>query len=115
MNDISYKDWYAMSDKALSKTISDFVKHHRLKQNLTQKTVANKANISNSTLSLLERGETVTLPTLLQVLRTLELLHVLDVFQVQEQISPLALAKLQQKERQRVREKKTDSTLESDW
>ncbi len=115
MNDKSYIDWYALSDVALTETIGAFVKEHRIQKNLSQESVAKSANISRSTLSLLERGQTVTLTTLLQVLRTLELLHVMDAFKVQPQFSPLALAKLQQKTRKRGgRGEKTESE-ESEW
>ena len=116
MNDKSYADWYANSDRALSKTIGYYIKHHRTVQQLTQTEVAEKANISRSTLSLLERGETVTLSTLLQVLRVLNLLHIMDVFKVNKTISPIALAKAEQAERQRVRSKnKPDNEKRSEW
>ena len=103
-----------MSDSAIGKTIGSFIKHHRVAKNLTQETIATQAGISRSTLSLLEKGETVTLATLIQVLRALDLLHVLETFQVKKQISPLALAKLQQKERQRASGTKSSSE-NSDW
>lgn len=115
MNDKSYNNWYAMSDQSLSETIGAFVKHQRIKKDWSQEKVAAKANISRSTLSLLERGETVTLKTLLQVLRTLDLLHVMDVFKVHQQLSPIALAKLQQKERKRASGHQKKDVKESDW
>lgn len=101
MNDLSNNNWYAMSDEALLKTIGVFVKHHRLQQNKSQTVISEAANISRSTLSLLERGETVTLATLLRVLRVLELLHVMDGFKVQQIISPIQLAKQAQNQRKR--------------
>ena len=55
MNDISYTDWTSLSDKALMETIGIFVQHHRLNQNKSQNDVSRAANISRSTLSLLER------------------------------------------------------------
>lgn len=113
MNDKSYNIWYASSDKMLSESIGQFIRHHRLEQQLSQVEVAKKANISRSTLSLLERGETVTLTTLLQVLRVLELLYIMDVFTVNKTISPIALAKAEQAKRQRVRSK-SKSTLKGD-
>ncbi len=115
MNDNSYVDWQSMSDKSLSKMIGMFVKNHRLQQNITQDDVAKNAGISRSTLSLLERGETVTISTLLQVLRILDLLNVMETFRVQKQISPIELAKLEQQKRQRSRNKKNDKQPESDW
>ena len=101
MNDLSNNNWYAMSDKALLRTIGVFIKHHRLQQNKSQSVIAKAANISRSTLSLLERGETVTLSTLLRILRVLELLHIMDVFKVQQIISPIQLAKYAQNQRKR--------------
>tara|TARA_R110002126_G_scaffold124451_3_gene266469 strand:+ start:44735 stop:45082 length:348 start_codon:yes stop_codon:yes gene_type:complete len=101
MNDLSNNNWYAMSDEALLRTIGVFIKHHRLQQNKSQSVIAKAANISRSTLSLLERGETVTLATLLRVLRVLELLHIMDGFKVQQIISPIQLAKLAQNQRKR--------------
>ncbi|WP_338359636.1 helix-turn-helix transcriptional regulator [Yeosuana marina] len=116
MNDKSNKNWYASSDKVLNETIGRFIKHHRTEQQLTQQEVADKANLSRSTLSLLERGETVTVTTLLQVLRVLNLLHIMDVFTVNKTISPIALAKAEQSERQRVRHKNnSNSKKESAW
>lgn len=90
-----------MTDKALSKLIGKFVKHHRLQQNKTQNVIATEAGISRSTLSLLERGEKVNLSTLIQVLRILDLLDLMEVFEVNETISPIAYAKLKKKQRKK--------------
>ncbi len=106
MTDKSFIDWVSMSDKALGQTIGDFVKHHRLSQNKTQEQVSTAAGISRSTLSLLERGETVTLSSLIQVLRVLDLLNIMDVFAVKEEISPVAYASLQKNKRKRARNTK---------
>jgi len=115
MNDNSYNNWYAMSDRALNATIGTFIKHHRLQQNKSQTEVANAANISRSTLSLLERGETVTVATLIQVLRVLQLLHIMECFQVQKKVSPIALAKLEQEQRKRASGTKKNENKKSDW
>ena len=117
MNEISYTDWLSMSDKALTETIGAFIKHHRLNQNKTQDQVSAAAGISRSTLSLLERGETVSLRTLIQVLRVLDLLYIMDVFQVKNEISPIEYAKLKKKKKKRVRNKTENKTAkdESEW
>lgn len=118
MNDISYKEWNSMSDDAIAVRLGEFVKHHRMQQNRTQEMLAKDAGISRSTLSLLERGETVTVTTLIQVLRVLDQLRVLDGFKIVEQQSPLALAKAEMKRRQRVgRTKKIsgDNNDGRDW
>jgi len=115
MTDNSYINWNSMSDKALSEKIGAYIKHHRVEQNKTQETLAKAAGISRSTLSLLERGETVTLGTLLQVLRVLDLLSVMDVFAVKQNISPLALAKMEKKKRKRANGNKDIGNNESAW
>jgi transcriptional regulator with XRE-family HTH domain len=117
MTDNSFKEWASMSDKALAEYIGAFVRHHRMEQNKTQDGLAKAAGISRSTLSLLERGETVTVTTLIQVLRVLDQLSVLNVFEVRKTMSPLALAKLQKEKRKRVRSnaKKDENKEETDW
>lgn len=104
-----------MSDAALSQQIGAFVKHQRMEQNKTQDMVAKAAGISRSTLSLLERGETVTLATFIQVLRVLDQLHVMNAFEIQQSISPLALAKAEKKKRKRVRNINPNNIEESNW
>jgi transcriptional regulator with XRE-family HTH domain len=108
MTDKPYDNWNSMNDKALADHIGAFVKHHRLEQNKTQDVLSNKAGISRSTLSLLERGETVTLASLIQVLRALDVLHVMEAFHVEQAISPLALAKLERNKRKRASGSKND-------
>jgi len=103
MTDKSSKNWISMSDQALTEQIGTFVRHHRVKQNKTQYTLALESGISRSTLSLLERGETVTVATLIQVLRMLDRLDIMDSFEIKETISPLDLVKKQKVNRQRVR------------
>jgi len=101
MTDIPFNRWLSMSDKALTEQIGSFVRHHRMEQNRTQDELATAAGISRSTLSLLERGKTVTVTTLIQVLRVLDQLNIMNVFEVRETLSPLALARLQKKKRKR--------------
>ncbi|MFZ7114521.1 MAG: helix-turn-helix domain-containing protein [Bacteroidota bacterium] len=115
MSDVSYKNWSTMSDRAIAEQIGEFVRHHRLEQNKTQEELSHSAGISRSTLSLLEKGETVTLSTLIQVIRVLDQLQIMDAFVIEEKISPLALAKIEQGKRQRARSKNSDEQKNSDW
>ena len=119
MTDISYKEWVSMSDNSLAKVIGAFVRYHRLEQNKTQDVLAHAAGISRSTLSLLERGEAVTLATLIQVLRVLDQLQIMDAFSVPKTISPLALAKMEQAKRKRARavskQVESEKQEESNW
>jgi len=114
MNDISYIDWASMSDKALIETIGEFIQHHRLNQNKSQSDVAKDADISRSTLSLLERGKKISLISLIRVLRVLDLLHIMEAFKIKHEISPIEYAKLQRIKRRRARNKAKDSNSTDD-
>lgn len=115
MADISYRNWSSMSDKALSEHIGHFIKAKRLDRNQTQQQLAHAAGISRSTLSLLEKGEVVTLATLLQVLRVLDQLQVLDVFTIHPVVSPIQVAEMEMKLRKRARGKDNSSPTTSSW
>ena len=107
MTDLSYNNEHIYSDKKLLLQIGDFIKHQRMQKGMTQNTLAQSAGISRSTLSILEHGGAVSVATLLQVLRILDQLSIMDFFTVHQTISPLALAKLEQQKRQRVKPFKT--------
>ncbi len=115
MNDKSYISWISMSDAALLSSMGEFVRHHRLLQSKTQGEVAADAGISRSTLSLLERGETVTLATFIQVLRVLDLLHVMESFKIEKQVSPIELAEMDKKKRYRASKQNKTHDTKSDW
>lgn len=106
MNELSYMSQKSISDEALQTQIGIYIKSIRQQQNKTQADVAKAANISRSTLSLLERGEAGNLKTLIQILRVLDKLQTLEVFKFKEVMSPLALARAQHKSKERVRKPK---------
>ena len=111
MNYIS--DINLLSDKAILQQIGLFIQQTRIKQNLTQDEVATQAAISRSTLSLIERGDNLSLVNLIKILRTLDALYVLQSFEVRDELSPLQLAKGEKKKRQRaskLREDNPDNT-----
>ena len=114
MNDISDNGWASMTDGALLQTVGNFVRHHRLNQNITQAQLSKRANISRSTLSLMEKGEKITLPLLIQVLRVLDQLYIMHVFMVKDEISPMEYLKLQKKKRQRARNQNKTNTSKDD-
>lgn len=117
MNNDNYIDWASMSDSDLSASIGVFIKHHRLNQNRTQLEVSEAADISRSTLSLIENGEKIMMSSLIRVLRVLDLLYIMEVFKIEAEISPIEYAKLQKKnKKQRARTKKVESDKEDiEW
>ncbi len=104
-----------MSDDAIIHLIGDFVKQNRLEQNITQQELAEKAGINRTTLWELESGNRVNLITLIQVLRILNKLHVFEAFHLTQKISPIKLAQLEMKKRQRAQKRKSDKKKKTDW
>jgi transcriptional regulator with XRE-family HTH domain len=102
-------DWYATSDKGVLNLIGQFIQETRLQQNKTQQQVADSAGINRSTVRQIEKGNGGTLLSLLQILRVLEQLPVLQSFEIEQKISPLQLAKLEQQKRQRARNSDTSN------
>ena len=104
MSDFSYN--YVYSDKAIMKGIGSFFKQKRLDKNLTQQALADRAAISRSTLSLMERGENIVLSNTLKVARVLEVLYVFDHMHKLTTISPMMVAEAEAKMRKKASRKK---------
>jgi len=109
-------NYYEMSDKALIGLIGTFIQETRLSQNKTQQQTADAAGIDRTTLVQIENGRGGTLISLIPVLRVLQQLHIFKTFEIQHQVSPLILAKLEQDKRKRARNKGTAAdNLNSNW
>ena len=108
-------DWVQMTDTAIVAQIGHFVKQTRIKQYKTQAQLAEVAGLNRWTISQIENGDSVTLTSLIQLLRALDVLYVLDGFEVQQNISPLAYAKLKKQQlKNRVRNKSTKRETKDD-
>jgi transcriptional regulator with XRE-family HTH domain len=107
--------WIAMSDTAIVRKIGEFIKNERLNSNKTQAQLAAEAGVNRWTISQIENGEAITMLSLIQIMRALNILHLLEIFSVTQEISPIELAKLDQKKRQRARNSNNDNTKQSDW
>jgi transcriptional regulator with XRE-family HTH domain len=89
------------TDTGVLKQIGIFVKEMRISQNKTQQNLADDCGINRSTYIQIENGKGSSMLHFVQVLRALNAIHLLNIFETQTQISPIALAKMQQKKRQR--------------
>ena len=81
-------DIYMLSDTSIIERIGDRLKQTRLKQNITQQSLADDANVSLSSIKMIEKGEIGSFDSLLRVLRTLGLLNVLQPLVDEEQLNP---------------------------
>jgi transcriptional regulator with XRE-family HTH domain len=109
--------WHAMSDPAILGILGNFIQQTRLQQNKTQQQVAVAAGINRSTIVQIENGGGGTLLSFIQILRALEQLPLFQHFEARRQLSPLQLAKIDQKKRQRASNKKNAiiAKPKSDW
>jgi transcriptional regulator with XRE-family HTH domain len=107
-------DWVQMTDIAIIEHIGRFIKHTRLGKNKTQAQLAKEAGLNRWTISQIENGESVTLSSLIQLLRALDVLYVLNNFEFNQDISPLAYAKLKKEQRERASSKKNKVTKKED-
>ena len=114
--EISDINIYAKSDRYYTELIGEFVRSTRLSQNKTQQQLADEAGINRTTLVQMEKGKPVNLMSLIQVLRVLKQLHIFSQLEIKPQLSPLMLAEMEHKYKQRAspdRDKKEKP--KSDW
>lgn len=88
------------SPAALAHGLGERLKQARLNANLTQADVAARSGVSRKVLINAEKGK-VQLESLIAIMLSLNLGQHLDAFLAAPEISPLQLAKLQGKQRQR--------------
>ncbi|EMH4147625.1 helix-turn-helix transcriptional regulator [Providencia stuartii] len=85
---------------ALAEQLGERLKQARLNQNLTQSEVAEFAGVARKTVINAEKGK-AQLEIFIAIIQALNLTEQLDLFLPVQPISPIQLAKLQGKKRQR--------------
>lgn len=105
----------SMTASALAAEIGERLKQARLNRNLTQADVAALAGVARKTVLNAEKGK-VQLDIMIAILMALDLTGQLDLFLPKQEISPLQLAKLQGKKRQRASGQRSDNDEETpEW
>lgn len=104
-----------MSAMAMAAEIGERLKQARLNRNLSQSEVATLAGIARKTVLNAEKGK-VQLDRLIAILMALDLTEQIDLFLPKQEISPLQLAKLEGKKRQRAsRQRSQENEATSEW
>lgn len=103
------------SPAALAETLGQRLKQARLNRDLTQQEVAERAGLSRKAVLNAEKGK-AQLEVLVAILQALDLTAQLDNFLPPQPPSPIQLAKLQGKQRQRAsgQRGKSDQNEEGD-
>lgn len=81
-------DIYSLSDIQIQKRIGEKLKAARLKQNITQDSLAESSSISRSSVQKVEGGEIRSFDVFVRILRTLGMLEELAGLCEEEQLSP---------------------------
>lgn len=82
-------DIYALNDAQILVLIGKRIRAARLRQNITQNSVAESSGISLSSVKKMEKGEIGSFDTFVRVLRTLGLLGELNALTEEEEMSPI--------------------------
>ena len=106
----------SMSSSAICNEIGRRLKRARLNVNQTQKEIAGRAGLSVTAVQSVERGD-ARLESVVSVLLALDLIEQIANFVPDQEISPLQLAKLQGKKRQRASRasQRTPSRESKEW
>lgn len=108
-------DFYTMSDKAIETELGKRLRALRLQKNVTQQSLAEATRLSLNSIKALEAGRS-KLSTLIAVLRELDALEQLAHFAPDPGISPLQLARMQGKPRERASGRRNqDDKDEPSW
>lgn len=103
-------DIYMLSDLMILAKVGDHLKAQRLRQNITQQSLAEAANVSLSVVKKVEKGEIHSFDSFLRILRTLGLLEVLLPLTEERRLSPNEYYELTQKSEVHQR-KRASSTI----
>jgi transcriptional regulator with XRE-family HTH domain len=103
------------SDEAILVEMGERLRTERLNRNLTIASVAAHAGVSARTLRNVEDGASHSVTTLIRLLRALDLLGRIDALLPEPGLSPIELAKLRGKPRQRATGRRAADRTEEVW
>ena len=101
----SYMDVYTLTDDAIMRQIGSKLKELRIIKGMKQTELSQASGVSVFTISAVENGKSTSLLTIIQILRALENLDYLNQFFQQQEMSPIAYAKLMEKNKRKERVK----------
>ena len=114
---------YMLADDEICRRIGKKIRQLRLRQNLTQQSLAEQSQISVSSVKKIENGDIGTFDSLMRVLRILGELEVFSHLLKEEEMSPNEylefVESVRKKQRKRAKSKSKTETIinqgESEW
>lgn len=114
-------DVYSLSDTLIQERIGNTIRSIRLKQNITQRSLAEYAELSLSTVKKIEGGNIGSFEALLRILRILGKLDVFQPLITEDQLSPSEYYELVTSAKKKIRKRavgkinKHDNKEDSEW
>lgn len=108
-------DYHTVADGQILMEIGDRIRKKRISMNLSQMALSKNAGISRRTVQAVEAGGSISMNKFIAILRCLNSLDAIDSFIPPVEISPLQLAKLKGRERQRAYKKNEVREDEGDY
>lgn len=97
----------SMSDAAILQELGDRFRQQRLNLNVSQTALAADSGVTRGVIQRIEQGADCSLTSVIKALRGLGLLDQLDAFLPAPGVSPIQLARMRGRERQRASRRKT--------
>jgi len=94
-------EYYEMTNDGILAELGERVQRKRLNRNISQQVLAKRAGVSRRSIYLMESGQPVGMKVFISILRALKSLDELDAFLPEVDLSPIELAKLKGRVRQR--------------
>jgi len=106
-------DFLAMNDKAILQELGARIQRRRLALNISQLELTRRAGVARKVIQNIEGGKSCTMKGFIRTLRALGLIGDLDFFLPETGPSPLQLAKLKGRKRQRASAYRSARTAKS--
>lgn len=106
--------YHKLNDAAVLREIGRRLRRERLNADMTQAELAERVGLSRKTVQNTEDGKNCSLETLVRILRGLDRLGQLDAFLPDPGPSPLQLARMRGKQRQRASGSRRASSAQKD-
>ena len=107
-------DFSAMNDKAILEELGARIQRRRLALNISQLELSRKAGVARKVIQNIESGQSCTVKGFVRTMRALGLISELELFLPESGPSPLALAKLKGRQRQRASAHRAGNSTESE-
>ena len=111
---LSIMDFSAMNDKAILEELGARIQRRRLALNISQLKLMRRAGVARKVIQNIEGGRSCAMKGFIRTMRALGIIGELDLFLPESGPSPLELAKLKGRQRQRASARRMGKNMGSE-